>query len=176
MLPAIRKGLAGATPTQSTALRRSRSANSRKAHSKTDPQTQELADAWKALRLSFFPDRPDIDEYTLRWSRRRQKRTLASCNIRRRIVTVAKEMQHENVREWLEPLLYHEMCHAFLGDSIKSFYSKTPWHGKEFRRLEMQHPDTLRLQNWIRTGGWLKAVRSARARVTFSKLRQRHNR
>jgi hypothetical protein len=120
-----------------------------------DPRLQQL---WIAIRARHFPHRPDIDQYVVAWSRRRQKRTLASCCPQRKQVSVARELNYPQHQIWLEPLLYHEMCHACLADLKKG------WHGKEFKALERIHPHTHELNDWIKRGGWSGAVRSDRAR------------
>lgn len=131
----------------------------------------QLTVLWAALIRHYFPDRTDLLEYSLHWSLRRQKRTLASCNIVRHKVLVAQELKHPDYERFLPALLYHELCHAVLGLSIRS-NGKTPWHGREFKALECRHPEIEHLNNWIKTGGWRQAVRrhrgrsSAQARIT----------
>ena len=119
---------------------------------------QTLQALWHKTRREFFPDRPEIDNYRIVWSSRKLKRTLASCNLSRRRVAVARELNHPEHLAWLEPLLYHEMCHAYLGPRQRA------WHGKEFKTLERRHPRMQALSLWIKKGGWLSAVRSDRAR------------
>lgn len=131
-------------------------------------EVPELDKIWTELRSKYFPEHAELSFYKVEWSKRRQKRTLASCHIKKRIVHVASELKHASYKEWLEPLLYHEMCHARLG-MLEKVNGKTPWHGGVFRELERQHPGTKALQNWIKSGGWSKAVRSARARKAFQK-------
>jgi len=128
-----------------------------------------LQKIWLDLRLTYFPSRGDIDMYSLQWSRRQQKRTLASCNLDQRRVLVAKELRHADHIEWLEPLLYHEMCHAILGKDISTKAGRRAWHGTEFKALELRHPGIKKLDNWIKAGGWAKAVRSDRARSAHRK-------
>ncbi|RMG45490.1 MAG: hypothetical protein D6719_00225 [Candidatus Dadabacteria bacterium] len=123
-----------------------------------------LKDVWLRLRKRYFPGRPDIDEYQVVWSRRAQKRTLASCNIESKRVTVARELNYKEHFIWLEPLLFHEMCHAYLEDRISGKNGKIAWHGKEFKALEKLHPGSRRLDQWIKKGGWSSAVRSDRAK------------
>ncbi|MDZ4784635.1 MAG: SprT-like domain-containing protein [bacterium] len=124
----------------------------------------ELRHLWLTLRASFFPERLDLDNYQISWSKRRQKRTLASCHVRKRIVHVAKEMNSDEARKFLSPLIFHEMCHAVLGENITKKGSKRLWHGPQFKALEILHPETPLLDQWIRSGGWLKAVRSTRTK------------
>ncbi len=65
---------------------------------------------------------------------------------------------------YLPALIYHEMCHAVLGDKVGRAGSKRMWHGPAFRQLEKRHPDIEKLDLWIKKGGWSKAVRSFRAK------------
>lgn len=137
---------------------------------KNDPNLKAL---WCQIRKKFFPDRADLDEYTVYWSKRSQLRTLASCNIEDKRVAVAKELNYQDLRKWLEPLLYHEMCHAFLGHTVAGSRGKRGrWHGREFRDLEARHPGCEALDKWIRSGGWLSAVRSARAKEYHARKRR----
>ena len=119
---------------------------------KDDPDLKAL---WCVIRKKYFPDRPDIDNYIVYWSSRRQIRTLASCNIEDKRIAVAKELNYPEQKKWLEPLLYHEMCHSYLGHSVAGSRGKRGrWHGKEFRDLEARHPGCKALDEWIRAGGW----------------------
>jgi hypothetical protein len=110
----------------------------------------DLYASWKSIRLSYFPSRPDLDNYIVRWSTRNQKRTLASCNLSRSLVIVAKELQQDCCKEWIEPILYHEMCHAVIGMAVSRSGSRRNWHGKEFKALEARHPRIKDLDLWIR--------------------------
>ena len=123
-----------------------------------------LKGIWLDLRREWFPERADLDEYTVCWSKRRQKRTLASCNIETKKVNVASELNYDHLLHWLDPLLYHEMCHAYLGKSVYSQHSRSAWHGKEFKALERRHPQMADFDLWLKSGGWTKAVRSDRAK------------
>jgi hypothetical protein len=132
------------------------------------PSDEFLHSLWCALRAEFFPDHPHIDCYTVSWSSRPQKRVLASCNIRDNRVVVARELFEPAASRWIAPVLYHEMCHAVLGEAVRrSSSGKRLWHGKEFRKLEARHPDIPALNAWIATGGWAMAVRSNRARLAW---------
>lgn len=124
-----------------------------------------LKDIWLEVRSEFFPSRPDLDRYTVYWSNRNQKRTLASCYTEEQRVIVARELDHLNVHPWLYPLLYHEMCHAYLGENVPRRNGKRAWHGREFRELEMRHPQMGAFNRWVKEGGWASAVRSARTRA-----------
>lgn len=126
----------------------------------SDPQLEVL---WLALRQRYFPDRPEIDHYRVVWSGRSQKRVLATCFPTKRLVKVARELREPLYDEWLEPLLYHEMCHAYLG-KVANANGRRMWHGPEFRALEARHPGTARLNRWMNNGGWAGAVRRDRAR------------
>ena len=136
-------------------------------------KVSNLKSLWIYLRKRYFPQRPDLDNYRVEWSNRRQKRTLASCNFEDRIVRVAKEMDHPKFHIWIEPLLYHEMCHAVLGNEVEQTSKGYAWHGKEFRALERRHPGTRSLDRWIESGGWLSAVLSARARAAHERRKRR---
>ena len=123
----------------------------------------ELTALWRSVRQDFFPERGDLDTYCVRWSLRRQRRTLASCHIRSRRVVVAKELRDPLFHEHLPALLYHEMCHAALGEDVGYRNGKRAWHGPRFRALESKHPGIVRLDAWIKSGGWAYAVRRSRA-------------
>lgn len=123
-----------------------------------------LKPIWLKLRVEYFPNRPDLDSYSVRWSTRRQRRVLASVSITHRHVSVAKELAVSELHLWLEPLLYHEMCHAVIGEDVPIRRRKRQWHGELFRKLESQHPKIDELNKWIKSGGWSRAVRSHRTR------------
>jgi hypothetical protein len=146
---------------------RSRPENFKEGGDQSDPGLKGL---WLEVRQDFFPARPDLDEYIVTWSRRRQRRVLASCNIRLRKVLVARELNHPPCTKWLRPLLYHEMCHAYLGEKIEKRGGKRAWHGKEFRSLEARHPEIPLLDEWIRSGGWRSAVLSERSRSRWRRI------
>ncbi len=121
---------------------------------------------WTTLRSEYFPDRPDLDTYTVSWSPRRQKRVLASCNIKQRRVVVAKELFEPSACRWIQAVVYHELCHAVIGEAVHTSGGRRQWHGREFRALEARHPDIEAMNVWIRSGGWAMAVRANRARRT----------
>jgi hypothetical protein len=133
-----------------------------------DPFLQEI---WVGLRVSYFPDRTDLDDYVVTWSSRQQKRVLASCNIRRRRVVVARELNDPSAVRWISAVLYHELCHAVLGESVTTPEGRRLWHGAEFRALEARHPDIPSLNAWISSGGWAFAVRSSRSRAAWARRR-----
>jgi hypothetical protein len=137
----------------------------RQASEYKSPALQEI---WCHLRCLWFPDRPDIDSYKVYWSRRPQKHTLASCNVRYKKVRVARELDNPKYSHWIEPLLYHEMCHAYLGEPKASKTGRRSWHGAEFKKYEAQHPKIEEFNKWVSSGGWRSAVRSDRARRAFS--------
>ena len=123
-----------------------------------------LETLWQQLASEYFPENPQILLYKINWSTRRQKRTLASCNIRQQRVVVAQELNRQEHYCGLPALLYHEMCHAAIGMAVQRGGSKRLWHGAQFRALEQRHPEIVALDRWIKSGGWRQAVRSARAR------------
>lgn len=127
----------------------------------------ELWTIWLFIRNTYFPERPDLDHYTVIWSTRRQKRVLACCDMNKRVVRVANELRSEEHTCWLEPLLFHEMCHAVLGANVSRSRGRRMWHGREFRALERRHPGIAALDRWIKSGGWSQAVRSARSRAAY---------
>lgn len=128
-----------------------------------------LHNLWTNLRTEYYPDRPELDSYVVAWSSRAQKRVLASCNIRRRRVVVARELFEPTACRWIAPVLYHELCHAVIGEGVHLQSGKRQWHGAEFRALEARHPDIPAMNAWIRSGGWAMAVRSHRARQAWSR-------
>lgn len=133
-----------------------------------------LHEQWCIIRRHFFPDLHELDTYTVRWAPRPQKRVLASCNIHRRRILVAQELSDASTSQWLEPILYHEMCHAVIGHGVAlSSSGKRQWHGKEFKELEARHPKIKALDHWIKSGGWAKAVRSHRSKVAWRTRKQR---
>jgi len=123
----------------------------------------KLASIWAELIHQFFPERTELLAYTVAWSTRRQRRTLASCNLRRKLVNVALELNRPDCDQWLNPLLFHELCHAVLGENIGRESGRRAWHGREFRELERRHPQIKALDLWIKQGGWKHVVRSNRA-------------
>jgi hypothetical protein len=143
-------------------------AGTRRTSPVNDPFLFEL---WKNLRVEYFPDRPELDGYTVQWSSRKQKRVLASCNIRQRRVVVARELFEPSACRWIAPVLYHELCHAVIGEGVHLSGGKRQWHGRQFRELEARHPDIPAMNAWIRSGGWAMAVRSERARRAWQTRR-----
>lgn len=134
-----------------------------------NPALQKL---WYQLRRNWFPDRPDIDEYRVIWSSRPQKRTLASCSTEDKIIRVARELSYPQHSPWLEPLLYHEMCHCYIGNRVAASNGRRQWHGPEFKALEQRHPQIKAFNQWIRAGGWLSAIRSDRAKRAHAARRR----
>jgi hypothetical protein len=151
------------TPQPTRSLRRRSKAKTCRA---SDPF---LLAVWRQLQAEFFPDRSDLDNYTIYWSSRPQRRVLASCNIRRRRVVVARELYEPAACRWISPVVFHEMCHAVLGESVTTSSGRRLWHGREFRALEALHPDIPALNVWITSGGWTMAVRSYRAKLSWKK-------
>jgi hypothetical protein len=132
-----------------------------------------LRSVWTTLRAEYYPERPELDSYVVTWSARPQKRVLASCNISRRRVVVARELFEPSACRWVAPVLYHELCHAVIGAGVHLRSGKRQWHGAEFRALEARHPDIPAMNAWIRSGGWAMAVRSHRARQAWSRRKGR---
>lgn len=129
-----------------------------------DTALPDIRGIWEGLVHEWFPERLDLLEYAVSWSSRPQKRTLASCNPFRRQISVARELQNPQYAEFLPALIYHEMCHAYLGKDLPRRNGKRPWHGREFKALERRHPGIPALNHWIKTRGWEHAVRSDRAK------------
>jgi hypothetical protein len=127
---------------------------------------------WVQLHEVWFPDRDDLKNYRVVWSARPQKRTLATCHYRHKKVTVARELHDVEYASWLEPLLYHEMCHAVLGSTLHASGNRS-WHGKEFKALERRHPGSKDLNAWMKSGGWAKAVRRDRGKRSWATRRLR---
>ena len=119
-----------------------------------------LLTTWLDIRARYFPERCELDSYRVRWSYRQNSLCLASCNIKLRRVLVATAMQVAQSRPFLEPLLYHEMCHAVVGFH-RGKNGRRIMHGPEFKALEQQHPRIRELDYWIKSGGWSQAVRIA---------------
>lgn len=132
----------------------------------------DLAGLWLRVRRQYFPRRGDLDSYRIRWLRANQTRTLACCNTHTRTVTVAGLLNDPAYHRYLEPLIYHEMCHAVLGPP-KVVRGRRVIHGKAFKELERLHPEIPILDKWIADGGWRRAVardRSMRARVELATI------
>lgn len=148
--------------------RRSAHINANTKRTRTSPteSAQALRTIWLRLRREFFPDRHDLDTYKITWSRRRQKRVLGSCNTKKRSVIVAREMAHPEAVRWLDALVYHELCHAVLGDDVGYRGRRKAWHGRTFKALEQRHPQSAALSAWIKAGGWRQVVRSRRRFTT----------
>lgn len=117
-----------------------------------------LKATWRNLREEYFPDRGDLDLYAVTWSPRKQRRVLASCNISRKRVLVARELFQPSACRWIQAVLYHELCHAALGTDIIDSSGTRRWHGPRFRELEARHPDIRAMYAWIRSGGWAMTV------------------
>ncbi len=135
--------------------------SSRRSHPALAPATPPLPplhERWTALRAAYFPNQPELDAYRIVWSTRKHKRTLASCNVYRRRVSVAMAMTLPEAEPHLDALLYHEMCHAALGVP-KRAGGRRILHGREFRELERRHPGIVLLDRWIIDRGWSAAVR-----------------
>lgn len=131
-----------------------------------------LYEIWQEVRTTWFPESEVLEMYGVCWSSRRQKNTLALCDVRKKQVRVARELQYLAYIQMIRPLLYHEMCHAVIGFK-RSERGRCLWHGKEFRDLERANRDILLLEQWIREGGWARAIRSDRARRRYAKAARR---
>ena len=130
---------------------------------RTAANDPDLKNLWATLIQQYFPERTDLLSYTVKWSARRQKRTLGSCNITRSLVNMARELRHPEASEWIEAVLYHELCHAVLGKEVLSHCGRKAWHGAEFKELEARHPRSAELKAWITSGGWHRMVRNAKS-------------
>lgn len=129
----------------------------------------KLQSLWFQLWQQWFSHESSLGDYTVIWSRRQQKRTLATCQITNKKVIVARELSDPRYEVWLSPLLYHEMCHIVVGYKRSQDGTKTCWHHPEFRRLERQHPGIAELDAWIKAGGWMQAIRRDRAKRAWQK-------
>ncbi|MCC6933823.1 MAG: SprT-like domain-containing protein [Deltaproteobacteria bacterium] len=119
----------------------------------------ELSMLWQQLAIEYFPACPNLMTFKIKWSRRGGKRLLASCNNQRKTINVSHVLANPKFRATLAPLLYHEMCHAVLGEP-KRVNGRFQIHGKDFKQLEKLHPQTAELNKWIKSGGWTSARRS----------------
>ncbi len=131
-----------------------------------------LKSTWEALYKEYFPNNNNLSQFNVQWSKRRQKRTLASCNCQKKRISVAKEILHKDYQWVLYPLLYHEMCHAVLYDDMKIKGRRRSLHGREFKMLEKKHPLTASLYLWIKKGEWAKAIRRSRTREHWQRIRK----
>lgn len=143
----------------------------KKRTTKLKPSEAELLIIWRSLSKTYFPECIELDSYRINWSSRAQKRTLASCNLIDKKISVARELNYKEYKIWLEPLIFHEMCHAVLGLNVQKKNGKRQWHGSEFKRLEKSHPLMNSFDKWIKAGGWAKCVRSDRAKRMHAKRR-----
>lgn len=137
--------------------------SSKKIYHFKKPSEPKLLAIWESLAKTYFPNNSVLNDYSIHWSNRAQKRTLASCNLQGKRILVARELNYDKYSIWLEPLIYHEMCHAVLGLNVKKVKGKKQWHGKDFKNLENKHPLMYEFEMWIKAGGWAKCVRSDRA-------------
>lgn len=125
----------------------------------------DLKAVWLRLREMYFPERQDIDDYCITWGRRAaQKNTLASCNVGRRKVNVARQLAMPGISKWLDAVIYHEMCHAIIGTEVERKKGKRKWHGREFKSLEHRHPDIPDLNLWLKSGGWHRTTAKRKSR------------
>jgi len=128
-------------------------------------QFDEVADSvhlvkiWDRLRHKYFPNIRILGEYQITWSSRCSKRNLASCNYKNRKILVSPALNNVKFERMLSPLIYHEMCHAVLGEP-KCKNGRFVYHGVDFHTLEAMHPLTEELNAWIKNGGWANAKRN----------------
>ncbi len=148
----------------STSSKPSLSRKPRKKINRTRSSDPILLELWTKIAQEYFPQHLHINTYSINWSKRSQKRTLASCNISHLRVNVARELNYPEYQEHLEPLLYHEMCHAALGLEVPKRRGKRQWHGHLFKSLERQHPRMQSFDAWVKSGGWQSCVRSDRGK------------
>jgi predicted SprT family Zn-dependent metalloprotease len=80
-------------------------------------------------------------------------------------VRISRAMDRPELEELLDALLYHEMCHAVVGMYRSQTSGRRVYHGPEFRELERRHPAMRNLDQWIKSGGWSRAVRSYSAHL-----------
>ena len=143
---------------QRTLLRKRRSSGTHRAFqvtraARTINSDQDLKDIWDKLIDEYFPNRQDLKLYIVKWGRS-QKRTLGSCNISKGRVNIAREFDCPTNFHWAEPILYHELCHAVIGQNVPRFRRRRIWHGEEFKALEKLHPLIPPLKIWIKSVGW----------------------
>ena len=129
----------------------------------------DLEILWFRLANFYFPERPDLGQYSIQWSERSQKRVLGSCNLTKKRIIIARALDRPELRWVLEPLVYHEMCHAVVGVRLSQNGRRKSYHGPEFYDLERLHPGTELLDSWIKSGGWQSAVRSFASHRGFKK-------
>jgi len=134
----------------------------------------DLSLIWLRLHETYFPTHTGLREFTVVWSTRRHRNTLASCSVDTKRILVAGAMAELRARPFLEPLLYHEMCHAVLGKPEK-VNGRRVIHGAAFKQLEQQHPGIADLDMWILSGGWHATVRGYN-RKTGKRAPQRRRR
>ncbi len=143
------------TPPQKTVVSPSRNKISE------DP---DLKIIWNKLIDQYFNADPELKKYKVVWSGRSQKRVLASCNIYSKVVRVAPAMKFGDAPLFIEPLLYHELCHAVVG--FITVGRKRVFHSRQFRAQEARHPQIELLNQWIKLGGWTKSVRISKRNTT----------
>ena len=135
-----------------TQLFRYRSAQSSVGYCNQLPQI-ELIEIWDTLHNTYFPHHSDLANYTVRWSNRKQKRSLGCCNNCLKRITIARPLSLPRYKDMLESVLFHEMCHAVQGE-LKIINGRRKIHGHDFKLLESKHPGTSELNKWIKNGGW----------------------
>jgi hypothetical protein len=116
----------------------------------------DLQIIWNKLATTYFPHSNVLSSYRIVWSNRKQTSCLGSCNIQKKVVRIASAMKQPSAQYYIEPLIYHEMCHAIAGIKIRNGRRKI--HTREFKLLEKRHPQIIELDRWIKRGGWQRAV------------------
>ena len=139
------------------------------------PETPDLNAIWRRLSEAYFPNHESLQEFSVVWSTRKHRNTLASCSIEAKRILVAGAMAELRARPFLEPLLYHEMCHAALGKPEK-VNGRRVIHGSAFKELELLHPGIADLDMWILSGGWHSTVRGYNRRTGKGPSRRRRSR
>ena len=85
----------------------------------------------------------------IHWSARVNHSTMGSYNISEDTLMINRGLDRQDVPAYvLDFVMYHELLHKALG--IKTSGSRRMSHTREFRSLEMRHPDYERAQAFIR--------------------------
>src|SRR5437016_2342073 len=66
---------------------------------------------WRRIAEVHFPKQTNLLDYEVKWSGRTQRRVLGSCNLKSRRVRIARALDRPELKQILDALLYHEMCH-----------------------------------------------------------------
>ncbi len=125
---------------------------------KLEEREINLVTIWGKLENEYFPGDKNLSIYSITWAKRYSKRNLAYCDYQKKRVVVSPVMNNIKLLHMLEPLIYHEMCHAKLGEP-KRVRGRYIYHGKDFHKLEALHPFIKEFNDWIHNGGWANAKR-----------------